>query len=255
MKLKSRCEEGRRVTTRWKVLPTLALFWALLWSPSETFAQDTSGVTDGVTTEVVQKEKKWVDVHGMVQVWSWVAWDYAQMCTDKAALTAVLDVSHQKTWLGFTAVRLDDFHDDPAQPTSKATVLNTHWSKTFWKDGQRHLGVDGKYTFIDHLPQANWFSPDVVWSYSTKDWWAFEWMYGHKFKDGKDSDAFRLSVSKKIDEALKLTAQWWYETWYDKHFYGRVLLDVDLWSGFGAQLSCIAKDWKLTPTAWVMYKF
>jgi hypothetical protein len=32
-------------------------------------------------------------------------------------------------------------------------------------------------------------------------------MYAHKFKEGPDSDAFRLSISKKIDEVLKLTAQ------------------------------------------------
>ena len=42
--------------TRWKILPTVALLWALLWSSSETFAQEVSAVNDGVTMEVVQKD-------------------------------------------------------------------------------------------------------------------------------------------------------------------------------------------------------
>ena len=200
-------------------------------------------------------EKSWIDVHGMVQVWSWIAWDYAEVCTDKAALTAVLDVTHKKTWLGVTVVRLDDFHDDPARPASRVTVLNPHWSKTFWKDGQWHVSLEWKYAFIDHLPEASWFSPDIVWSYTLKSWWMFEWMFGHRFQKWADSDAFRLSVSKKMGEAMRLTAQGWYETWCDKHFYGRFLVDIDLWDGFGIQLSCIMKDWKLTPTTWLMYLF
>ena len=293
-KLEMQCQEKQHMT-RWKVLPTVALLWALLWSPSETFAQKVSDVNDGVTTEVVQKDstsrdfemmcdswigipwddwtsielewvdwmekskwkddKSWIDIHGMVQVWSWVAPEYADVWSDKATLTAMLDVSHRKSWLGFTVIRMDDFHDDPSRPASRVTVLNPHWTKTFWKEGQWRVSLEWKYAFIDHLPEANWFSPDIVWSYTTKGWWILEWMYGHKFQKGSDSDAFRLSVSKKMSEALKITAQWWYETWYDKHFYGRVILDVDLWDGFGIQLSCIMKDWKLTPTTWLMYLF
>ena len=196
--------------------------------------------------------KWWVAVHWMLYGWTWVAWDFAEVCSDRWTLIAVVDMSHPQTWLGFTAIRLDDFHNDPDQPASRATVLNAHWSKNYWRFW---VGVEWKYTFIDHLPQANWFSPDVVLSYTADGWRTFEWMYAHRFKTWEDSDVFRLTVTKKVGEALKLTWQWWYETWYDKHFYGRIILDVDLWNGFWAQLSCIAKYWELTPTAWVIYKF
>lgn len=196
--------------------------------------------------------KWWIAVHGMLYGWTWVAWDFAEVCSDRWTLIAVVDMSHPQTWLWFTWIRLDDFHNDPDQPASRATVLNLHWNKKFWRFW---LWVEWKYTFIDHLPQANWFSPDVVLSYTTDGWRTFEWMYAHKFKDWPDSDAFRLSISKKVNDALKITWQWWYETWYDKHFYGRIIVDVNLWNWFWAQLSCISKYWKLTPTAWVIYQF
>lgn len=211
---------------------------------------------DGSTTWVDETEqpdgKWWIAVHWMLYGWTWVAWDFAEVCSDRWTLIAVVDMSHPKTWLGFTGIRLDDFHNDPDQPASRATVLNLHWNKKFWRFW---LWVEWKYTFIDHLPQANWFSPDVVLSYTTDNWRSFEWVYAHKFKDWPDSDAFRLSIAKKVNDALKITWQWWYETGYQWHFYGRVLVDVNLWNGFWAQLTCIFKNWKITPTAWVIYQF
>lgn len=197
-------------------------------------------------------EKWWIAVHWMLYWWTWVAWDYAEVCSDKWTMIAVVDMSHPKTWLGFTGIRLDDFHNDPDQPASRATVLNLHWNQKFWRFW---LWVEWKYTFIDHLPQANWFSPDVVLSYTADKWRTFEWMYAHKFKTWEDSDAFRLTIAKQVNEALRITWQWWYETWYAWHFYGRIIVDVDLWKWFWAQISCIVKNGKLTPTSWVIYRF
>lgn len=196
--------------------------------------------------------KWWIVTHWMLYEWTWVAWDFAEVCSDRGTLIAVVDMSHPKTWLGFTGIRLDDFHNDPDQPASRATVLNLHWNKKF---GRFWLWVEWKYTFIDHLPQANWFSPDVVLSYTANGWRSFEWMYAHKFMDWPDSDVFRLSIAKKVNDALRITWQWRYETGYQWHFYGRVIVDVDLWNWFWAQLSCIFKNGKLTPTAWVIYQF
>ena len=138
-------------------------------------------------------------------------------------------MSYTKTWLWFSAVRLDDFSDDPANPRSKVFVLNPNWKKQFlgWK---LSVGVDWKYNMFDKTPQSNFFSPDVVCSYTTDNWWSFEWVYTHKFKKWTDSDAFRLSISKKVNDALKLTWQWRYESGYDKHFFGRIIVDINLWS-------------------------
>lgn len=233
-----------------------ATWWEWVWIEKDPVDWEKTDWDDWETwwvEEEKQSDKKWwVKVHWMLYGWTWVAWDYAEVCSDRWTLVSVVDVSHSQTWLWFTAIRLDDFHNDPDQPASRATVLNPHWNKQFWR---LWIGVEWKYTFIDNLPQANWFSPDVVLSYTADGWRTFEWMYAHKFKTWEDSDAFRLTVSKKINEVLKLTWQWWYETWYDKKFYGRIIVDVDLWNWFWAQLSCIAKYWKLTPTAWIVYKF
>lgn len=206
-------------------------------------------------TEAVKKDTR-IAVHGMVSLWTnWVAWDAAELCSTNPTIIGLVDVSHNKSWLGFTTVRLDDWKSDPDQPASRVTILNPHLTKKFWKDKEFKVGLEWKYALFDKMPEANGFSPDIIWSYNTKNGFTFEWMYSHKFKKWPDSDAFRLSISKKIDEALKFTAQWWYETGYDKHFYGRLLLDINLWNWLVAQASLTAKNGKLTPTTCIVYSF
>lgn len=249
-------------STRKQVADTISRYdvtwWEWAWIEPDPIWWETSEweTSEWDSLDQEQQPSQWrLKVHWMLQVWTGVAWDAAEVCSDKATLVAVVDLSDSKTWLWFTTVRLDDFHNDPECPLSRVTVLNPHLTKNFWKDWKFKASLEWKYTIIDHLPQANWFSPDVVLSYTTDGWRTFEWMYAHKFKTWEDSDAFRLTVSKRINEALTLTWQWWYETWYDKKFYWRIIVDVNLWNWFWAQLSCIAKYWKLTPTAWVIYQF
>jgi len=226
----------------WEDKPTTEPEWNDEWEKWQTSEDE----------EKQPDEKWWIAVHWMLYAWTWVAWDFAEVCSDKWTLIAVVDMSHPQTWLWFTGIRLDDFHNDPDQPASRATVLNLHWNKKFWRFW---LWVEWKYTFIDHLPQANGFSPDVVLSYTIDGWRRFEWMYAHKFKTWEDSDVFRLTIEKGLSKALKITWQWWYETWYQWHFYGRIIVDVNLWNWFWAQLSCIFKNGQLTPTAWIIYQF
>ena len=227
--------------------------WDSIWTESEPELDSTDVLSPDDWIWEWSDEEKQITTSWMIQFWTSVAWDFAEICSDKGTLIAVVDISHEKIWLWFTAIRMDDFHNDPDQPTSKATVLNPHRTKTF-KDGKVKFSIEWKYTLIDNLPKANWFSPDIIWSYSDK-WWTIEWMYAHKFKEWQDSDAFRIAVWKKIWDALTLTAQWRYETWYDRHFYGRVIVDVELWNWFWVSMSCIAKYGKLMPTIWVLYKF
>ena len=187
-------------------------------------------------------------------VWTGVAWDSDEILSERlTTVTVVVDVSHIPTWAWISVARVDDFHNDPEQPLSRVTVLNPHINKNFWEKWEFWVAVEWKYTFIDNLPEANWFSPDVVLSYKANWWRSFEWVYAHKFLSWPDSDSFRLSVAKQINEAVRLTWQWWYETWYDKHFYWRVIVDVNLWNWFWAQVSCMAKHWELTPTAWIVF--
>lgn len=201
-------------------------------------------------------EKEWsrIWVHGFVQVWTSVVPDFASIFSDKVSWMIGIDAKDSKTWLWLTVIRLDDFHKDPEYPLSKASVVVPYWTISA-KDGKRSAWASVEFSFIDQMPETIGVTPVVVWTYS-QDWWTFEWKYFHDIvKWWKDMDAFRLWITKKIWDILSLTAQWWYKSDYDGKFYGRVIADVDLWGGFWAQLSCIAKDGKLTPTGWVIYRF
>lgn len=300
MKTQECLEKESRVL--WKVLPTAALIWALLWSPSEWLAQNVDSSTEGAKIEAVTaptikidsattvdlasvmeemeeiweedqdsgpsiepdpeeesewaeslKDKKRAKVHGSIQGWSSVVPDYADVCSDKASMTVCLDVTDSETWLWITAIRMDDFHTDPEHPFSQASVLTWHWGKAF-ADGKISVWVAWQYLFVDRLPLADGFTGKVVGAYKMDGWWTFEGTYFHAFSEWPDVDAFRLWISKKISDALRITAQWRYKSDYDGLF-GRIIVDVDMWHGLWAQMSCIAKDGKLTPTVWVMYTF
>ena len=222
--------------------------WDTVDEPSDTIP-DSDGTPK---TPEVEKDSK-VKFGWMVQIWTWVAWDVAEVCSDKPSMTLVLNTLHKKTWLWFTYIRLDDFSSDEAHPCSKATILDPYLTKTFWPDWKIRVTAEWKYTIIDKKPELSGFAPDLKLAYTDK-WWTLEAMYIHRFQGLASSDAFRLSISKKINEIFEVTAQWWYDTWYDKHFYGRVTLDIDLWSGFMVELSCIAKHWKLSPTWCLVYR-
>ena len=282
-----------RETATTKLL-TLALAWVLwLSAPTPWLAQTTSSTHEGEeVTEVTQPwmsvdgEKKtislwdlvrddwtwsevdeetlpWVEpdpewesrisVDWFIQVWTSVVPDFANIFSDKMSGMIAIDAKDQKTWLWLTVIRLDDFHTDPEYPLSRASVV-VPYRNVSSKDGKRSGWASVELSFIDQMPWKVGFTPVVVWTYNA-DGWTFEWKYFHDFREWKDMDAFRLGISKKIWDIMRLTAQWWYKSDYAKKFYGRVIADVDLWGGFWVQLSCIARDWKLTPTGWVMYRF
>lgn len=204
----------------------------------------------------LEERRKWpkIWVSGFLQVWTSVVPDFAGVFSDKPSMLLCVDASDKKSWFWLSYIRLDDFHRDPDYPVSQASVFVPYRSKTF-KDGKRTAWASVECTFIDQQPGSEEFMPVIVWSYDTKGGWIFEWKYFHGFRKWTDTDALRLWITKKIGDALRLTAQWWYQTDYDKKFFGRIIADVDLWWWFWAQVSWIMKDWKITPTAWVLYKF
>lgn len=283
-----------------RLLLSTALFWVLLWSPTEAWAKTVSSEDDGVKvtevtqpgteimwlwTEVTQSweeiEQQWgtisledaikmmeedglwvepdpekeggIKVHGFVQVWTSVVPDFAGIFSDKVSGMVAIDAKHQKTWLWLTVIRLDDFHTDPEYPLSRASVVVPSWTIQS-KDGKRTAWASVEFSFIDQMPGTVWYTPVVVGTYSA-DGWTFEWKYFHDIREWEDMDAVRLWITKKIGDILSLTAQWWYKSDYEGKVFWRVIADVDLWDGFWAQLSCIVRDWKLTPTMWVMYRF
>ena len=214
------------------------------WTAQNTQPQEQTSTQ----TEVVKNPE--FSVHGMVSLWSnWISWDGADLCSTNPTFIGMLDVSHNKSWLGFTTVRLDDANNDSSQPASRVTILNPHLTKKIWKDLKVDLGW--KYTMFDKNQQANWLSTYEKIAY-TQNGWTSELMHNHKFKKwDKDSDAIRLSVSKNLGKTLNVTGQFWYETQHADHFYARLMADTNLWKIFKwtkVQTSITFKDWKTTPT-------
>ena len=273
------CVETKKVW-RWKMLlPTTALIYALFWAPQEWSAQTISRIewwanqtemTSPVKTDSKEKtktlqelmdeldnKKEWktgIWVSWFIQVWTSVVPDFAGVFSDKPSMLLCVDASDKKSWLWISYIRLDDFHEDPDYPVSKASVFVPHRNKSL-KDWKWDIWASVECTFIDQQPEGTSIMPVIVWTYNTSSWWSFEWKYFHGFQKGQDTDAIRLWITKKIWDALSITAQWWYQTDYDKKVFWRIIADIDLWNWFGAQVSWIAKDWKITPTAWVIYKF
>ena len=224
------------------------------WGPDKGKDLDSDWGTDQGKDLDQSSEGSRIGVHGSVQLWSGVVPDLAEVCSDKPSMMICVDASDKGTWLWLTVIRLDDFHSDSKYPASKATVISPYRGKTF-KDGKLSVWVSWDYTIIDELPDASGLMSKAVLSYSLDSGWTFEWKYMHTFSKWKDSDAIRVWITKKIGDVLELTAQWWYKSDYGRKFFGRVTVDIDLWGWFWAQMSCIAKDGKLTPTAWIVYKF
>ena len=246
---------------KWPEMEPDTIWWEVLewWdgpdgeAPQETVDTDASPDTPE-TPDTTKKEESKISIGWMVGFGSGVAADAAEVCSSNPELLWVLNVSHKKTGLWISLVRLDDFSESMSNPVSQVTIVNPYWSTKLWPDGKFSVTAEWKYSFFDKIPELNWFSPDIKLAYSDKGW-TVETMYTHKFQKWADSDAFRLSVSKTFDEIFQLTAQWWYETGYDKHFYGRLIATVDLWHGLLVEMSFIAKHWKITPTAWILYRF
>ena len=219
--------------------------------------QEISQDGDKDKNSVSKKERKNeepITVHGTIHIWKIVIPDYADIASENFGTFISVDASHKNSWLWVSVIRIDDFNKDPANPLSQVTVINPHWEKSFAK-GKANIRVNSEFAFIDKMSEWNGLTSAVVWTYDAWKGWTIEWTHFHGFNKWPDSDAFRLWITKKINDALSMTAQWWYKSDYDKRFFGRVIMDVNLWNGFWVQLSCIAKNWKLTPTAWVCYTF
>ena len=287
--------EERRASGVWMFATAALVWALSVLSPSEWSAKTVSSIDEGAKvtevtlpwTEVEQKkdtislkdaiqwldgEKTWISeedepgkepdpewwsrlwVHGFVQVWTSVVPDFAGIFSDKTSAMIGIDAKDSKTWLWLTVIRLDDFHTDPEYPLSRASVVVPYWTISS-KDGKRSAWASVEFSFIDQLPETVWYTPVVVGTYSS-DGWSIEWKYFHDFREWEDMDAVRLWITKKdIWDILSLTWQLWYKSDYVDKVYGRVIVDVSLWDWFWAQLSCIVRDWKLTPTMWVMYRF
>jgi len=199
------------------------------------------------------KEKKSpIEIHWSVRWGSDVTPLFWSVLSDRPALILTLDVSNPKTWLWASVIRADDFSKSMDNPASQVTLVDLYWQKKFWK-----VWVTAVWEFasIDKLPWAENITPLVWVTYDAWLWWTFDAWAWHTFQKWEDEDMIRLWVTKKLDETFSLAAQVFINSGLSKKVSGRVQANVTLGKWFWAQLSFIAKDGKITPTAWVIFKF
>ncbi len=202
--------------------------------------------------EVTKKEEPKIAVHGTVRWGSDVTPLLWSVLSDKAALMLSIDASHPQTWFWLTVTRLDDFDKSMDNPASQVSIFDLYRQKQIWKAS---VMLDGEYMTIDKLPGTDSFTPIAWCIYDAWKWWTLDTWAWRCFQKWDDVDVVRLWIAKKLNKSLSLAAQGFYSSDLSKKFYGRVQADVKLWGWFGVQLSFIAKEWKITPTAWVLYKF
>ena len=201
------------------------------------------------------KEKSKISVSGSVRVWDIYFANFAATPSEHPGIMLYANLKHEQSWLSLAITRADDLSNDPKYPWWKVTVLEPKFDKKFWKNKNISFCPGAMIQFFDNNPEWNGVTAYASCSFSEKHWWTFEWKFLHKFQKWADSDAFRASISKKINDALSLTANWWYETGYSRHFYGAIGVNINLWNWFWVQLNCIAKNGKLKPIAGIIYKF
>jgi len=204
---------------------------------------------DNEPKEIIKK-KPTFQVHGMVRVWTEFIPDFFDITSPDCAMIAVWDITNNETWLWLTLVRADNFSKDPSHPFSQATVINPHRGKDFWK---AKVKVECKYNILDKAPEANWFTPDIVWTYTTDNWWTFEWVYTHKFQKWKDADAFRLWITKEINDKFDATLQLLYDSWYDKKFAQNLIINYKIGNWLWVQFGCVNKNW-IHAQVWAVYQ-
>lgn len=199
------------------------------------------------------KEKtKTLEVHGTVRWGSDVTPLLWSVLSDNPALMLTIDASNPQTWLWVSIIRADDFDTSMDNPAGQATLVDLYWQKKFWNLSVMWVW---EYAHIDKLPGADSFTPIVWCTYEAWKWWTIDAWAWHTIQEWDDIDVVRLWVTKQLNESLSLAAQGFYRSDLSKKFYGRVQANVILWKGFWAQLSFIAQEWKITPTAWILYKF
>lgn len=219
--------------------------WETTWEWEEAWEWEAQ------TKEWKEKEKK-LEIHGTIRWGSDVTPLLWSVLSDNPALMLTIDASNPQTWLWVSVIRADDFDKSMENPAWQATLVDLYRQKKF---GNFTITWVWEYAGIDKLPGADSFTPIVWCTYDAWKWWVIDARAWHTFQEWEDIDVVRLWVTKQLNEGLSLAAQWFYRSDLSRKFYGRVQANVILGKWFWAQLSLIAQEWKLTPTAWVLYKF
>ncbi len=247
--LEMQCQEKQQ-TMRWKILPTVALFWALLGCPSESYAQSMHNVDDGKTvTEVTQQDslskkglKKtdcfevllddWVKIEpdpdwedGKKKPWV-TGWDWDDGDKDKGTLPE--DWSDQtkeksKSWASFSRQTWVWY----SVTGWKALWVNRFvWSGTLFKGKLWEVHITWIADLDDPL-HTKWSWKLILWK-SLYKWLSFDWDYTFTWAW---NNVFRVGM--------------WYSWKLWDWTYGVRIFPLNTnWSPISAKVSFSTKVWK-----------
>lgn len=263
-----------------KLLTSLAVLWALASAPEASAQEIRTEGPEEVKKEIVMQQDstskevadtlnlsdvareaikdRWnekkprIEFHWSARFWSNVTPLLWSVLSDKPALRLTIDVSDSKSGIWASVIRFDDFNKSMETPASQLTMVDLYYQKQFWKFSITWVG---EYVNIDKMPGADSFTPIVLCTYDAWKWVTIDACYCHTFQKWTDVEDLRIWVTKTFNEAFSLAAQAFYKYDWSHKFSGRVQANVNLKNGFWAQLNFTAKDWKIIPTAWIMYKF
>jgi len=193
-----------------------------------------------------------IQVHGSARLWSNVTPLLGSVLSDKPAVRLTIDASDPKSGIWASVIRFDDFDKSMDNPASQLTMLDLYCQKQFWKFSITWVW---EYVNIDKIAESDSFTPIVWCTYDAWKWWTIDTWFCHTFQKWTDENDLRIWVTKVFNEAFSLAAQTFIKHNWNLNTSLRVQANVTLENGFWAQLDLIAKDWKITPTVWVMYKF
>ena len=198
-----------------------------------------------------QKEKSNLEVHGSVWAWSNVTPLLWSVLGDKPALRLTIDVSDPKTWIWASLIRFDDFNKSMDNPASQLTMIDIY--KTIkWKNFS--ITWVWEYVNIDKIPGADSFTPIVWCTYDAWKWWTLDTWACHTFQKWKDVDDFRIWATKALNQTLSLATQAFYKYDWNHKFSWRFQAIFNLRKGVWFQMEFTAKDGKIIPTGWLIFK-
>ena len=209
--------------------------------------ESVTSIPTQVLDEFWEKEKSNLEVHGSVRAWSNVTPLLWSVLSDTPAFRFTIDISDPKTGLWASVIRFDDFNKSMDNPASQLTMVDLYWHKKFWKVSFTWVW---EYANIDKIPWSDSFTPIIWATYDAWKWWTFDTWACYTIQKGEDVAAFRAWVVKKINDAFSLAAQVIHNNGLSWHFQAKLKITNKL----SMEIGWIAdKNWKITPTAWVLF--
>jgi len=204
-----------------------------------------------VTQETSENNKELpIELHGSIWGWSNVTPLLWSELSKTPAVRMTINITNPKTWLSIDITRFDDFNASKEKNASQLNMADIYKQFELWN---RTITPLLEYTYADKIEGSHGLTPILWLSYDAWKWWIFDARGCYTFQKWDNEAAFRVWVTKILNECTSLAIQAIYNGW---KLTWRAQAKILFWNGFSAELSFIGDTtWKVTPTIWAMYKF